>query len=299
MKFNQLRDFIAVADNGSIRAASRALGLAQPAITRSIQELEHSLGAQLFIRGSRGVTLSPIGQKFLVRANLILEEARRSHEEVRQLSGELDGKLVIGLSPAGHMGVLSHVISPFAKRYPKVQLHIVEGFFPSCEVDMQHGLMDIYIGPLPESRPAPELSVAKLFDNELVIIGRFGNPHQEVTDLAQLKDVAWVTMSTSHDKEDITALFEEHGLARPSVIAQCQSTLSLLTMLVNSDMLATVPKEWVESPMMSNLLKPLPIKKKLSGPEMMMVHHSGLGLTPAAEYFMFLVEEVSSTICQI
>ena len=54
MKLNQLRDFVAVAERGSLRAAARETGIAQPAITRSIQALEHSLGTQLFVREARG-----------------------------------------------------------------------------------------------------------------------------------------------------------------------------------------------------------------------------------------------------
>ena len=116
MKFNQLRDFVAVAENGSLRGAARALGLAQPAITRSIQELEHSLGAQLFIREARGVRLTPIGQDFLVRAMTILGEVRRARESVHQLQDGVEGELVLGLSIAGHLGVFGKVLNRFRTR---------------------------------------------------------------------------------------------------------------------------------------------------------------------------------------
>ena len=68
MKLNSLRDFLAVAERGSLRAAARQLGVAQPAITRNIQELEKELGVVLFERQARGVTLSPMGEVFLRRA---------------------------------------------------------------------------------------------------------------------------------------------------------------------------------------------------------------------------------------
>jgi DNA-binding transcriptional LysR family regulator len=51
MKLNHIRDVIAVAERGSLRSAARHLGIAQPAITRSIRELEHELGAPLFVCG--------------------------------------------------------------------------------------------------------------------------------------------------------------------------------------------------------------------------------------------------------
>mgnify|MGYP002622526106 CR=1 FL=1 len=86
---------MAVAEKGSLRAAARSLGLAQPAITRSIQELEHSLSAQLFIREGRGVTLTPIGEGLLLRAITILGDVRRAREAVSQQQGSAEGELVV------------------------------------------------------------------------------------------------------------------------------------------------------------------------------------------------------------
>ncbi|MGA9009437.1 MAG: LysR family transcriptional regulator, partial [Xanthobacteraceae bacterium] len=59
MKLNQFRDVVAIAERGSLRAAARYLQLAQPALTRSVQELERELGAPLFERRARGMVLTP------------------------------------------------------------------------------------------------------------------------------------------------------------------------------------------------------------------------------------------------
>jgi len=141
MRFNQLRDFVAVAEHGSLRAASRALDLSQPAITRSIQELEHSLGAQLFVREARGVSLTPIGETFLIRAMAILGEIRRAREAVAQQQDGLEGELRVGFSVAGHLSILSKILGSFRKRYPGVQLRIIEGFLPTLESDLRNGLI--------------------------------------------------------------------------------------------------------------------------------------------------------------
>lgn len=64
LKLHQLRAFVDVARQGSIRAASRLSGLSQPALTKAIQELERELGAKLFIRRQQGVVLTDIGDNF-------------------------------------------------------------------------------------------------------------------------------------------------------------------------------------------------------------------------------------------
>jgi LysR family transcriptional regulator of abg operon len=84
MKLNQLRDIIAIAEKGSLRAASRHLGLSQSAMTKSIQFLEKELGAPLFERHKRGAVLTPMGVLFLQRARAATNELNRAREEVKQ-----------------------------------------------------------------------------------------------------------------------------------------------------------------------------------------------------------------------
>ena len=295
MKFNQLRDFVAVAEAGSLRAASRALDLAQPAITRSIQELEHSLGAQLFIRGARGVRLTPVGRTFLIRAKTILEEVRRSRDEVGQVQGRTEGLLVVGLSIAGHMGVLERVLRPFTQRYPRVRLRVIEGHLPTLEGSLLDGSMDVFVGPVLEGRAAPELSVSKLFDNERLVIGRRGHPLSGARTLADLGGAVWLTTSITHDAADeLNDAFAEHGLPAPTLMGQSQSALSILTLLIGTDMLAMAPRQWVESPLARDLIAPIPLDRRFAAPPIVLVHRTGLRLTPAAEHFVSLVQRAST-----
>lgn len=124
---------MAVAEAGSLRGAARTLDLAQPAISRSIQELEHALGAQLFVRGGRG-----------------------------------------GSSPL--WGRLHRVLRPFTDRFPRVRLHVIEGFLPTLENDLLKSTVDFYIGPVAEAHAPTDLAITKLIDNERLVIGRNGHP---------------------------------------------------------------------------------------------------------------------------
>lgn len=294
MKFNQLRDFVAVAEAGSLRGAARALGLAQPAITRSIQELEHQLGAQLFIRGARGVRLTPAGETFHIRARNILEEVRRSREEVMQIQGESEGSLVIGLSIAGHMGVLQRVLRQFIDRYPRIHLRIIEGFLPTLEGNLLNGSMDFYIGPVPDEEVATDLHAEKLFDNERLVIARPGHSLANAKTLAELAEADWLTTSITHEVvEELRETFALHRLPPPRLRGQCQSALSILTVLSGTDMLCMAPRQWVESPLTQDLLIPIRVKEIFPAPPIMLVHRKGLGLTPAAEYFAALVRRAA------
>src|SRR6478736_5279873 len=106
MKFSQMRDVVAIAERGSLRAASRHLSLAQPALTRSIHELERELGVPLFERRARGMVLTPMGEAFVRRASAVLSEVRRARDEVEQLRGGSAGSVIAALSIVPHLAML-------------------------------------------------------------------------------------------------------------------------------------------------------------------------------------------------
>src|SRR5258708_14249978 len=91
LKLHQIRDLLAVAEKGSLRAAARHLGLAQPSISRSIRELERELGVPLLERRARGTVLTPSGRLFARRASAAPSELRRARWAVAPLPPEAEG----------------------------------------------------------------------------------------------------------------------------------------------------------------------------------------------------------------
>ena len=99
MTLNQLRNVVAIAERGSLRSAARFLGVTQPAITRSIRELEHELGVTLFERHASGMALTAMGQVLVRRATSIQSEVGRVHSELAQLKGNQVGSIALACPP--------------------------------------------------------------------------------------------------------------------------------------------------------------------------------------------------------
>ena len=301
MKLSQLRNVRAIAERGSLRGAARALELAQPALTRSIQELEHELGAALFERRRRGMTLTPAGEAFVRRANLILGDIRRAREEVQQMSGGTRGTVVAGLSFAAHVALLPHSLRRFRKRYPQVFLRLIEGFFPTLEAGLKDGSVDFYAGPRPEGAVPDGLIVETLFNHDMSIVCRAGHPlvrmlkSKAAVSLADVAACEWVTAGVTHLAEDeLSTVFEKHGLPPRKIVVQTHSAISLLMALISSDMLAMVPLQFTDYPLAKGAVTSIPVKERLPGPTMVLVRRSGLSLTPAAQYFVDLLQPQSS-----
>jgi LysR family transcriptional regulator of abg operon len=294
MKLTQLRNVAAIAERGSLRAAARHLSLAQPALSRSVHELERELGAPLFERRSRGMVVTPLGRAFLRRANTILNDVHRARDEFEQLRGNAVGSVTIGLSIAAHLLLLPNALRPFRQRYPKVRLHIIEGFYPTLELGLQDGSVDFYIGPDP-GLPLPSvLQKETLLTRERAVLCRIKHPLAGATSLDQLRDAEWITTSiTPKAENEIGDLFKRYGLPEPTLVLQSQSALTLLTCLANSDLLAMAPAEWTASPIANRILTTIQVKEELSAAPIIIVTRSDLPLAPATSY---LLETMKRTV---
>ena len=290
MKLSQLREVVAIGERGSIRAAAKTLAIGQPALTRSLAELERELGASLFERRSRGVLATPVGQTFLRRAATIIQEMRRAREEVDQFGGATTGIVTVGLSIATHLALLPPAIRPFIRRFPDAKLHIIEGFYPTLERGLRDGTVDFYLGVDAGQRVAPELTREVISENRRTVLCRTGHPLQSATELAALAGVGWATNSiTLADEDELGAIFGHHGLSPPRVALRSQSALTLMTCLINSELMAMVPVQWIESALVRGLLTTVPVQEELAAPPVVLIKRADLVLTPAARFFLDLL----------
>jgi LysR family transcriptional regulator of abg operon len=294
MKMHHLRDLLAIVDRGSIRAAARHLGIAQPALSRSVRELEKELGVPLFERRAKGSFLTPMGQIFARRANTAVNELRRANDEIQQLQGDVHGTVIAGISSLALVALMPGVWTPFRKRYPQIQLQIIEGVYPTIEGRLKEGIIDLYVGPAPESGPAPGLQMEKLFDNTRAVFARKGHPLANATSLAELVGADWVTTSITDKAEaEFNDLFVRHGLAAPRLALSCQTALSWISAVANSNFLALTARQWADTPLVTNVLQMVKVTEVLAGPSIVIMQRAAIPLTPAAEHLGDLVRRAA------
>lgn len=294
MKLSHLRDITAVAESGSLRAAARRLGVAQPAITRSIREIEHELGVALFERRPKGVVLTPMGELFLKRAVAVLGELRRAREEIDQARGLTTGQVTVALSSAAQIALLPHALAAFRKRFPEVVLSIRAGLFPGVEPRLRDGMVDFYVGPLPELAPAKAFIVEKLFDNTRVIMGRRDHPLAKARSLAELVDARWIATSVTVDHgAELAPVFQRYGLPAPIIEMHVESGIAPTVAAANSDLLIMAPEQWVGFAQTSDALTVFKIMEPLPAPPICLVTRARLPLTPAAQVFADLFRRAS------
>jgi len=146
---DQLRYFVAVADDGQVTSAAARLHMAQPALSQAIGHLEDDLGFKLFERHSRGVTLTPAGVVFLERARLAVE----AEDMVTQAASAL-ARAAQGAIEFGYLGLPPSVTNPaliesFTAAHPNVELDLRELPFPSLPTESWLADVDVAIASRP------------------------------------------------------------------------------------------------------------------------------------------------------
>lgn len=281
-----------MAEFGSLRAAGRHLGIAQPLITRSIREIEHELDASLFERHARGVRLTSIGKAFLRRAVIVQSELQRAREEVAQLKGGHTGQVSIALSAASSMAILPRMLSSFRARYPEALLKVTEGLFQTIEAEISAGEIDFYVGPFDQaSSSSSQLTVEKIFDHRRFIVARRGHPLSEVRSISDLAEARWIrpALSTRRSEADFESILHEVGIVNPRIVMHTRSALATFISIINSDLLTVIPQQWLEFRPTADYLAMLNLTDFTGAAPVCIVRRSDLPLTPMAEFLSDLI----------
>ncbi len=122
--WSELRDFLAVAETGSLSAAARRLRVSQPTVGRKIAALEDRLGAALFIRTPRGFDLTETGDMVMEHAARMREEADTIERRISGRDSDLSGKVAISVTEAFGSLWLPRVFAAFHEQYPKILIDI-------------------------------------------------------------------------------------------------------------------------------------------------------------------------------
>lgn len=122
MDLKQMRYFLAVAEERNFTRAAERLHMAQPPLTRQIQALEEDIGAPLFVRTPRGVSLTEAGQALLDEVPNLLALAQRAKERAVLASEGQSGRLDVGIFGSGVLDVIPRILAKFHADRPEVRI---------------------------------------------------------------------------------------------------------------------------------------------------------------------------------
>ncbi len=177
MELTQLRYFTAVADALSFTEAAAKLHVSQPALSYQIKQLENELGARLFDRTSRKVSLTVDGRTFLPLAQTVLLKTEEASRVMEERLGVVTGSVRFGCIPSAAAYLVPPLLASFARNWPGIQVTLVETGAADLERSVLDGSTDFAIISEPH---APELlEVSPLMEEDLLLVLPRGHPLAE------------------------------------------------------------------------------------------------------------------------
>ncbi|MCB1723107.1 MAG: LysR family transcriptional regulator [Chromatiaceae bacterium] len=174
MTLNELRYIVAVAREKHFGHAAEACFISQPTLSVAVKKLEEELGVSLFERRKGEVSVTPIGEQIVARAQRVLEEAGSIRQIARQGQDQLDGPLRFGAIYTIGPYLLPHLIPMLAERAPKMPLMIEENYTAALAEKLKRGDLDVIVISLPFEEPG--VLTMPLYREPFVVLLPSGHP---------------------------------------------------------------------------------------------------------------------------
>jgi DNA-binding transcriptional LysR family regulator len=292
----QFRYFIAVAESGSVAAASRMLNIAQSALTKSMQEVEEELGQRLFERSAKGMTLTAPGHRFLASARKVIgavADATRLHraDEAEPLQGTLN----IGVTSLVAGYYLSELLARYRRSVPAVQVLVTEETPPFLEHLLINGELDVAI-MVSNVLGEPQALVAETLTRSPNRVWLASNHALAGSDEVTLADCAacdQVVLEADRIDDLMRAVWARHHL-KPRTLLR-SSSLEAVRSLVGAGAGIAVLPDFLYRPwtLDAEHVEARPLRGELPTVDVGLVWRRGLGVKPAVAEFIELAREQS------
>lgn len=187
IKFRHLEAFVAIARAKRLKRAAEQLNLTQPAISKTLKDLEEILNVSLMTRDRAGVRLTPEGKVFLQYAEQSTAALRQGINSIASLNESGGAVLKIGTLPSVAAHVLPLAVERFRATSPKTTLHIDEGSHGFLTDRLRSGDLDLVVGRLGDAKTMTGLSFTALYSEKVVAVVAPNHPKSDATRLDQIE----------------------------------------------------------------------------------------------------------------
>jgi DNA-binding transcriptional LysR family regulator len=298
MKLHDLNVLMAVAQAGSMSKAATLLNTTQSAISRSIAELEHTMGARLLDRSAQGVEPTEYGRALLKRGIVVFDELKQGVRDIEYLSDPATGELHVGCSPAMAEGIVLAVAEKLSKQYPRVVFHITTGNRNVLFEALRARRIELGFVRMPES-PSDEDDVnhEMLFEEPLVVVAGPESPwaRRRKIALAELVNEPWTWAPGAAVDSRVIEAFRANGLSPPRATIYAEAINMRTKLAANGRFLAVVPAWTMRFPGKHPSLKVLPVELPMTHGKSGIVTLKNRTLSPLAQLFIDCARAVANS----
>jgi len=244
MNLRRLRHFLSVYEHGSLGRAAAGLHLTQPALSKSIQQLEYYLDVKLFDRTPGGVVPTTYGDTLSMHAKVIESEIRNAEREIAMLRDGTEGEVSVGVTPSVAANLMPHTYLKLHASKPGIKLRVVEGLLDAHIPALRRGELDLVVASWSRGMH-PDLTTEVLMRDKVLVWAGAGHPlagkKVRVEDLVEYPWVMpphsqfWMTL--------LDKLFVSAGLSPPMPDVVTNSAAFIKELLSENRYLSFLPEQ--------------------------------------------------------
>jgi DNA-binding transcriptional LysR family regulator len=269
VKLRDLHIMLALAQSGSMSQAAKQLAISQPVVSKTIADLEHSLGVRLLDRSAQGVEATVYGRALLNCGSAVFDELRRGMQEIAFLSDPTMGELRVGGAGPFIDGLIPAAISRLAKRYRHIEFHVTESDPPTLCRMLRERRIDLAICRISSSVLGEDLESDSLVEEPMFVVAGIDNrwSRRRKIDLIELLGEPWTMPEPDNVAWGlIVDGFRSAGVTVPTAQVVSDSTTARTRLVEMGQFLTILPGSTLQFDAKRPRVKILPVALAMKTP---------------------------------
>lgn len=298
IRLRHLTCFVVVAQERTLARAAARLHLSQPAVSKTLAELEDLAGRRLVERGRAGTALTPAGEQFLKYAVDVTQALKSAAAALTGTAPALAPVLRVGALPTAAGGLLVQAIARLHERRPHAGVSVRTGDNPELLAALKSGEIDVAVGRIAEPAMMQGVSFELLYAESLAVVARPQHPlaiagGKPVSPVALLDYPLVIPGAGTAPRHDVEGFFEAHGVALPPGRTETQSVSVARTLTLLSDAVWITPLYPVKLDLDRRWLRRLNVPVPGGAEPVGILSRSGVAPSELASQLMDTLRELS------
>lgn len=286
LKLRHLQLLVALDEFRHLGRAAEFLSITQPAVSKSLAEIERTFGLELFSRSTRGTEPTQYGRAVVRFARSVLADFDRTRDELAAAASGAAGRVSVGAMVVATPGLVSRAVAMLKARSAQTTVSLEEGDLTRLLPRLRVGELDLFVGRLEPGYAAPDLAAEPLYQEPMCLVCRPDHPvatarrcrWSDVAGLPWVVPPAWASSRVKLNQQ-----FYRRDLDPPSDVVESASFLMTLTFLRDRGAVAFVARTVARFLEREGLARALPLKVPIELPPVGIITPRGRSKTPACE----------------
>lgn len=293
IRLRHLHTFVAVAQQGTLGRAAETLSLSQPALSKTLNELEALAGARLFERGRLGAQLTTMGEQFLTHAVRILDALNHAGQAFRPVELEEPAVLRVGVLTTVALGMFPSILERFHQEQPQAIVQVATLHNNVLLAGLKAGEFDVGIGRMSDPEMMTGLTYELLFLESLRLVVR--PDHPLLSDNVTLsRALAWpvvISPEGTAPRRIAEAMLREQNCCLPATLVETSSTSLARQLALRYNYVWFVPSGAIRDDLQHRSLAALPVASHGPGEPVGIITRSGSRLSLSSEVLISTIRK--------